>query len=190
MMLQSQAHLPPPPARRPEPWQAYLSTRGVWHTLKIRKHNDSFVHRLPDTAWQAYLSKIFDNSPLLDAVSRSSAHAPRQGQMRRQGQLTQADSRLGCWVTGLPNPDTCRELVETCRKLACTGCLLKHLHALSVACVEPCLTPRLQACLPWAHAPIPLTHSILPLIRANPANPSRTFHLALIERCMRRRILG
>ena len=132
--------------------------------------------------------------PLLDAVSRSSAHAPRQGQMRRQGQLTQADSRLGCWVTGLPNPDTCRELVETCRKLASTGCLLKHLHAwsvacvdpcltprlkhlhaLSVACVEPCLTPRLQACLALAHAPIPLAHSILRLMRANPANPPRTF---------------
>ena len=86
-------------------------------------------HPSPESAW---------------VVSRSSAHAPRQGQMRRQGQLTQADSRLGCWVTGLPNPDTCRELVETCRKLASTGCLLKHLHALSVACVDPCLTPRLK----------------------------------------------
>ena len=32
---------------------------------------------------------------------------------------------------------------------------------------------------PWAHAPIPLAHFILPLIRANPTNSSRTFHLAL-----------
>ena len=44
---------------------------------------------------------------------------------------------------------------------------------------NPSIKSHLGHSLSHNPRPIPLAQSILPLIRANPANPPRTFHLAL-----------